>query len=238
MLAQPLAQCFGTDGARTLRDDISSMEQQQGRNASYVVTGRQLRFRLGVNLQETKLGFELAGDALENRCHHLARPAPLRPEIDHDRNVVALDMSGEAVGGNRCRMSCKQPLVALAAFRLTSILAGRNTVDARAMWTNDVGGFFAHERMAPGSTSMRGQRLLAVGWRKRVVEIGQILRRQTDVERATVLANVLRPARLRYGAHAVLAQHPGQGHLCRCRAEPRRNCLECDVTQHKALLDR
>ena len=150
--------------------------------------------RLCVNLQETKFRLELTGDTIESRCHRLAWPAPLGPEIDYDGNIVALNVSGEAAGGNRRRMSREKRLVAMAAFRLASSLPRRNTIDARAMWTNDVAGFFSHGPTAPELTSMRRQRLLAVWRRKGFIEIGQILWRQADVERATVLANVLRLA--------------------------------------------
>ena len=98
MSAQPVAQSLDTDGAGPLSDDVAFVEQHQGRNASNVVAGRQLRFRLGVNLQKAKLGFELAGGAFEGRRHRFARPAPCRPKIDHNRNIVALDVSGEAAG--------------------------------------------------------------------------------------------------------------------------------------------
>src|SRR5437879_3447809 len=85
---------------------------------------------------------------------------------------------------------------------------------------------------------MLRQWLFVVRRRKGFIEIGQIVWRQANVERATVLANMLRLARLRYRTYAVLAQHPGQRHLCRGCAETRRNRLECDMTQHTALLDR
>src|ERR1700726_3722249 len=101
MLAQPLAQRLNTDGARALRDEIPFMKQHQGWNASNVETAGQRRFRLCVNFQEAKFRLELAGDTLESRSHRLAGPAPLRPEIDHNRNIVALDVGVEAAGGNR-----------------------------------------------------------------------------------------------------------------------------------------
>src|SRR3954452_758412 len=92
--------------------------------------------------------------------------------------------------------------------------------------------------MNPELTSVRRQRLLA-SWRtKGFIEIGEILWREANVERAAVLANMLRLARLRYRAYAVLAQHPSQRHLHRSRAHTRRNRLQCEMTQHTALLDR
>jgi hypothetical protein len=113
---------------------------------------------------------------------------------------------------------------------------GRKTVNSRALRTNDLAGCSIMGRCFRNST--RGQRLLAVWRGKGFIEIGQILWRQANIECGAVLANMLRPARLRYRAYAALAQHPSQRHLCRSRAETRRNRPECDMTQYTTLLDR
>ena len=62
---------------------------------------------------------------------------------------------------------------------------------------------------------MHGQRLLAGGRRKGAVQIGEIPRREVNVEGPPILANMLRLARLRDRADAVLTQHRGQRHAAR-----------------------
>src|ERR1700759_3569752 len=106
------------------------------------------------------------------------------------------------------------------------------------MRADDVASLYTHDPTAPELSSMRRQTLLAVRRRKGLIEIGQILWRQANVQRAAIVANMLRIARLGYRAYAALAQHPGQRHLCRRGAETRCNRLECDMSQHTPLLDR
>ena len=49
-------------------------------------------------------GLELARRLLELRRHHLARPAPRRPEIDQHRDVAALDVPRERGRGQLDRV--------------------------------------------------------------------------------------------------------------------------------------
>ena len=114
-------------------------------------------------------------------------------------------MSGEAARGDRRRVSRKQHLAAMSAFRLARIPRGWDTVDARAVRADDVASLFTQGPTPPELNSMRRQTLLAVRRGKGFIEIGQILWRQANVERAAIVANMVWIARLGYRAYAVLA---------------------------------
>jgi hypothetical protein len=77
------------------------------------------------------------------------------------------------------------------------------------------------------------------GRRKGTVEIGEVLRSQTNVERRPVLANMRRLARARDRADAVLPQHPSQCDLRRRNAGmARRDGEQPRMAQESTLLDR
>src|SRR3984893_17465024 len=142
MPAQPGTERLCVHCAGLLRDHRSLPEQHQGRGASDVVASGQLRRQFRVDFEKPDLGFELGGDALVDWGHRLARPAPLRPEVDQHRNVVALDVGCEAFGRGGNRLSGEQRLMAMAAFRLARVLFTPNTVDAISVGTDDMPGLF------------------------------------------------------------------------------------------------
>ena len=145
MPAQPGAERLRVQGAGLPSDDISLSEQHQGRDASDVVASGELRLQFRVDFEKPDLGFELGGDALVDWGHRLARPAPLRPEVDQHRDIVALQVRSEALRRGGDRLSGEKSLVAVAAFRLARVFPAWNTVHAVAVGTNDVPGLFAHE---------------------------------------------------------------------------------------------
>lgn len=148
MPAQPGAERLRVQGAGLPSDDISLSEQHQGRNASDVVADGQFRLAFSVHLEASDVGLEFGADTLVDRRHRFAWPAPLRPEVDQHRDIVALQVRSEALRRGGDRLSGEKSLVAVAAFRLAPVFPARNTVHAVAVGTNDVPGLFAHEMIS------------------------------------------------------------------------------------------
>jgi hypothetical protein len=90
---------------------------------------------------------------------------------------------------------------------------------------------FADERPIPGARiqtpsmrdlfrpggRVRALRAARVPWREGPVERDQVRVVEVDDARGGVVSDVLRRRRTRDGVHAVVAQHPSQGDLRRCR---------------------
>src|ERR1700722_12409197 len=71
---------------------LSVLEQDQRRDAHYLEAPRYVEVLVDVELGYLNLARVLAGDLLEHRGDHLARAAPLSPEIHQYRGVSHLDM--------------------------------------------------------------------------------------------------------------------------------------------------
>src|SRR5262249_33583447 len=72
--------------------------------------------------------------------HRLARPAPRRPEVDHDGDVISSDVALERLSVERDGVALEEPLFAFPARgRVTEPLA-RHAIRRTAMRTDDVGG--------------------------------------------------------------------------------------------------
>lgn len=102
-------------GARLTCNLMSPSEQNQGWNAANTELGGQVRLGLGIYLGQPHLGFELVRRLLELRGHHLARPAPWRPEIDQQRQIAALHVARERRRGQLDGLAREQGLLAAAA---------------------------------------------------------------------------------------------------------------------------
>src|SRR5581483_1194842 len=83
---------------------------------------------------------------LIDRSHGAARPAPGRPEIDHHRDFITLNVLVEARRADRRRMAGEERLVAFATPGLGRRSCRRHAVHAVAVRANDVDGVVAHER--------------------------------------------------------------------------------------------
>ena len=81
------------------------------------------------------------------------------------------------------------------------------------------------------ATLVRRERLLARGWRKGTVQLGQVTRRQANVERGAILPNMSRLARPRDRANVISPQHPGERGLGRRHLMPRGDGPEHRVAQ-------
>ena len=69
-----------------VRDHLAALEHEQRRNAAHPVLGGQVRVLVHVDLRHDQLAVVLLGQLLERGSDHLARPAPLRPEVHQDRD--------------------------------------------------------------------------------------------------------------------------------------------------------
>ena len=148
MPPQPGAERLCIQCAGLMSNDVTLLEQHQGWNTSDVVASGQFRLNFSIHLEKPDIWFEFGANALIDRRHNFAGPAPLRPEVDQHWNVVALDVDFEAFGRDRNRPPIEKSLVALAAFRPARVFPARNTVHTIAMRTNDVPDFFAHDSLS------------------------------------------------------------------------------------------
>ena len=74
----------------------------------------QVGLSLGIHLRQPDRRFELVRRLLELWRHHLARPAPWRPEIDQQRQIAALHVARERRRGQLDGLAREQGLLAAA----------------------------------------------------------------------------------------------------------------------------
>ncbi len=139
--------CFKTRSVHCsdgLRGDSSVLEKHNGRNAADLKLGGKSRFFLGIHLKKSYHRLQLCCRAFISRCHGSARAAPRGPEIHHHRNIVALDMGCEGLGGDRNRLSFKQGSVTVSAFCILRRAALGHAVHRCAMGANNMLKLLAH----------------------------------------------------------------------------------------------
>src|SRR5690606_19789478 len=125
-------------GARLTCNLMSPSEQNQGWNAANTELGCQVRLGLGIYLGQPHLGFKQGGCLLELRRHHLARSAPRRPKVNQQRQVTALQMTGEGRCGQINGFSGEQRALAPPANGLLCQLVGWHAIDGLAVWADDM----------------------------------------------------------------------------------------------------
>ena len=97
-----------------------------------------MRLGLGIYLGQPHLGFKQGGCPLELRRHHLARSAPRRPKVNQQRQLTALQMTGEGRCGQINGLSGEQRVLAPPAIGLLCQLVGWHAVDGLAVWADDM----------------------------------------------------------------------------------------------------
>lgn len=122
-------------------------EKSQSGNAADTVLGSQRRLSLGVHLGQARVRLQHARCLDEGRRHHLAGPAPGRPEIHQYRDLIAVEVSGESSGREFHRLAGEQRLVALSTIGLLVESCSRHTVDRVTAGANKVQGV-AHENFS------------------------------------------------------------------------------------------
>src|SRR5207253_5367653 len=73
---QPLLDLTARRRADLLSDWLAAFEQQHGRDSAHSVAARDVGIFVDVELRDRHLVAKLAGNLLERRCNHPARPAP------------------------------------------------------------------------------------------------------------------------------------------------------------------
>ena len=117
---------------------------------------------LGVELRDPRLRRKLRGGLLVRRRHHPARPAPWRPEIHDQRQIVARDVAVEARRRQLDRTAGQQRPLAAAAIRARVQALAQHAVGRVAMRTDDAQ-MLAHERASRArAISARGGRSAAM----------------------------------------------------------------------------
>jgi hypothetical protein len=98
----------------------------------------ELLLGFGIYLEQSNFGFQLGRRLLKRWRHHFAGPAPGRPEINQQWNLVTLDMLFESGRCDFQRLSVKQRIVTFAALGRFLQTRLRDAVDRIAMWANYV----------------------------------------------------------------------------------------------------
>ncbi len=83
-------------------------KDDQGGDAANLSLSGQTLFRLGIELGETELRFEVPRGIGEGRGEHLAGATPLGPTVHDDRNVVVGERLVHVGSGQRQRLTGKQ----------------------------------------------------------------------------------------------------------------------------------
>ncbi len=91
-----------------------TLEQGERRDAADTELRGQVGLSLGIHLRQPDPRFELVRRLLELWRHHLARPAPWRPEIDQQRQIAALHVARERRRGQLDGLAREQGLLAAA----------------------------------------------------------------------------------------------------------------------------
>jgi len=94
----------------------TSLEKDQGRDAADIESPRQLLLLVGVHLANLEGGSTPLSRLVQHGRHHLAGPAPRRPEIDEDRQAAFGRMSRERRCIERNHVAIKKLRFALGTF--------------------------------------------------------------------------------------------------------------------------
>src|SRR5690606_18103925 len=140
--------------ARLARDLAAVREHHERRDAANAEARGDILLCFRVQLQHAGVAAERGRRALELGRHHPAGSAPLGPEIDDDRDVVAGDVLLERGARNLVRLAVEQGAMTLSALRALAEAVGRDAVHREAMRTNDVA------RVAHGLSRGSARRLM------------------------------------------------------------------------------
>jgi len=96
---------------------MTTAERDHRRDAADAEAAGDVRLLLGVQLGDPDFRGEPLRCLFVRRRHHPARPAPWRPEIDDNRQIVRRDVAVEVLRAELDRVPRKQQLLACAAAR-------------------------------------------------------------------------------------------------------------------------
>src|SRR5690606_28646848 len=78
---------------------LTALEQNQSRDTQHAIVHEDILIGIGVELGDAQFAIVLIGKLLDNGCNHLARAAPLCPEINQYRGIRTEDFLIEILGG-------------------------------------------------------------------------------------------------------------------------------------------
>lgn len=116
MLPGPVDNLISGHGSRLSGNLFAMMKENHGGNGLDGELAGQDLFRFGIDLGQADMGFKEAGGLVKGRGHHFTGPAPGRPEIDEDRDVIAADVAREKGACQINRGAGEKGLGAFAAF--------------------------------------------------------------------------------------------------------------------------
>src|SRR5579859_6598620 len=97
-LLEQLALALRSDDAQL---GLAILKQDERRDAHDFEASGELQVVVDVDLADAKLSWVVGRDLVKHRRDHLARPAPLRPEVDQNRTYGTLDLLIERLFGQR-----------------------------------------------------------------------------------------------------------------------------------------
>src|SRR5690242_12586585 len=138
MRAGPLHDAGAVHRTGLARDLAPATEKGERRNAADVVTRAEGLLGFGIHLEQAHARFELRRRLRVVRRHHPAWPAPRRPEVHQQRDVVVRQMLLEGSRVHFDRLALEQWPATLPAGRRRIETSGRQAVHRPAVRTHDV----------------------------------------------------------------------------------------------------
>ena len=140
MRPNPAHNILSCQSAGLPRYFVPVSKQNQSRDAADTVLRAQRLLGIRVHLGYTDQWFQHCGGLHEGWGHHLAWPAPRRPEIHYQRYIVVVHVSCECRRGELYRMAREQRLVALPAIGFLVESRSRYTIDRLTVRAYEVRG--------------------------------------------------------------------------------------------------
>ena len=140
MRTNPAHNILSCQSAGLPRYFMSVFKQNQSRDAADAVLRTQHLLGISVHLGYTDKRLQHRRGLHEGWGHHLAWPAPWRPEIHHQRYIVVVKVSCECGRGELYRMAREQRLVTLPTIGFLVEPRSRHTIDRLTVRAYEVRG--------------------------------------------------------------------------------------------------
>ena len=150
MRADPAHDVSRTHGASLAGDLAAIFEQRQRGNAANIEARAEAWDGLGIYLDQPHKRLQLGGCLLVSGRHLPAGPAPWRPKVDQNCNLVARNVFVKSCFVQRRRVLCKHLFFTAAARRVAGKLAALHPVGGVAVGANNVQGFGHGQQVGAG----------------------------------------------------------------------------------------
>jgi hypothetical protein len=115
----------------------ASLEKDQGRDAADIESAGQRLLFVGVHLANLQCSGTSLSRLVQHGRHHLAGPAPWRPEIDEDRYAAFGCMGHERFSIQRNHLATEKLRFALGTLGVLTHAVRRGTYDGVALGAGD-----------------------------------------------------------------------------------------------------